>query len=230
MKTTYFYNDNQKIMKMAGTPRNAAAFEKNSANANRVEIWTIGAYSVSSQVFFLTDGRWLGMPEKSGEKYFRNVLEKAKKMMHIKREEVSREEMAAVIVCQSKIALEAARNEIAWCKPEDEQDNDGRYWLSAYRGAIVYRLIVKDGRIKGSIPGGFHDGGKPINVCQEAWERALNMAIEEVIGTGYSLPKADGSGTYFYLRNSEDAHLLRTKEYDVPDLNTGGMHHNIEIQ
>lgn len=228
MKTTYFYNDNQKLMKMAGTPRNAAAFEKNSENANRVEIWTFEAYHVSSQIFFLTDGRWLGMPEKSGEKYFRLVLEKAKTTMHIKREEVISEDMDKLLDYQSKISLEAARNEIAWCKPEDEQDKDGRYWLSAYRGAIVYRLIVKNGRIIGSIPGGFHDSHKPKNVCQEAWEKALKSAIEEKIGTGYALPKADGSGTYFYLRHSEDSYLLHTKQYDVPSAK-GGFHHNIEV-
>lgn len=230
MKRTYFYNaKNEQIKKMAGIPSNADTFEKNAANATRVEILNIGAYNISRQSFFLIEGRWLTLPEKSGEKYFRYELKRAKVLMHISREEVSNEEMSALLTTQSKTALEAARKEIAWCNDEDEHDEHGRYWLSAYRGAITYRLIVKDGRIRGSIPGGFHNSHKPIGVCQQAWENALRTAVEEVIGTGFVLPKADGSGTYFYLRNSEDTHLLRTKEYDVPDLNTGGIHHNIEI-
>ena len=127
----------------------------------------------------------------------------------------------------NKTILEAARNAISWCKDEDEKDPDGRYWLSAYHGAITYLLIVKNGRILGSIPGGYHDS-KRVNCTIEEWVEALNHAIIEKVKLGYELIKADGSGTYFYLRYEDDKKFISVKEYDVPSV-YGGMHHNMEI-
>lgn len=59
--------------------------------------------------------------------------------------------------------------------------------------------------------------------------KALTAAIAENVTGEYRLLKADGSGTYFYLRNQEDAQYLSVKEYDVPSVQ-GGIHHNIEVK
>lgn len=227
--TTRFYNAEKKCYREhRGEPRNAQVFERNSADAVSIEIWYTGAYSFGQKSFTKIDGRWVGQPEAAADKFYRNVLACKKTQMHITREEVSTEEAQVIIATQKAQAMDAAREAIAWCQPEDENDEDGRYWLSAYRGAQVYRLIVKDRRILGSIPGGFHDSRRTKGICDEAWRQALIAAVEEKVGTDYSLPKADGSGCFFYLRNNEDAVLLNTREYDVPSAQ-GGYHHNIEI-
>jgi hypothetical protein len=227
--TTRFYNaENKCYREHRGEPRKAETFDKNSADATRIEIWYTGAYSFGQKSFTKIDGRWVGQPEGSGETFYRDVLACKKTQMHITREQVSNDEAQAIIKTQVAKAMDAAREAIAWCKPEDENDENGRYWLSAYRGAQTYRLIVKDGKILGSIPGGFHGSRRIIGVCDEAWRLALLAAVEEKTGTDYHLPKADGSGTYFYLRNREDAEFLKTREYDVPSAQ-GSTHHNIEI-
>ena len=59
--------------------------------------------------------------------------------------------------------------------------------------------------------------------------QALTAAIAEKVTGEYHLIKADGSCTYFYLRNHEDAQYLSVKEYDVPSV-YGGIHHNIEAK
>lgn len=121
-----------------------------------------------------------------------------------------------------------ARKAISWCDPADEADKDGRYWLAAYHGCGVYRLITSGGRILGAIEGGIH-GSMRVAASDAAWFAALRAAIEERVAGDYQLLKADGSGTYFYLRHAEDAKYLQVKEYDVPAA-TGGEHHNIEVQ
>ena len=131
-----------------------------------------------------------------------------------------------------KTILEAARNAIFWRKLEDEKDPDGRYWLSAYAGADEYLLIVKDGRIIGSIPGGYSRSiplNEPYNCTMEEWIEALNFAIQEKVKGEYQLLEADGSGTYFYLTYDEDKKYINVKEYDVPSV-YGCMHHNMEIK
>ena len=131
-----------------------------------------------------------------------------------------------------KTILEAARNAIFWRQLEDEKDPDGRYWLSAYAGADEYLLIVKDGRIIGSIPGGYSRSiplNEPYNCTMEEWIEALNFAIQEKVKGEYQLLEADGSGTYFYLTYDEDKKYINVKEYDVPSV-YGCMHHNMEIK
>ena len=222
--TTYYYNaDGKKIKKHSGEPRNATVFEKNSTDAVRIEICT---YSVKS--FNKVNGRWFGKLYRKSDGYYREVLERKQTLMHIVIEQVSEQEALSLIEAEVDSLMPAARKAIRWSRKEDENDQDGRYWLNAYAGAEVYRLIVQNGRIVGTIPGGFHDS-RPFNSNVGAWMQALAAAIAEKVTGEYRLIKADGSGTYFYLRNKEDAQYLSVKEYDVPSVN-GGTHHNIEVK
>ena len=59
--------------------------------------------------------------------------------------------------------------------------------------------------------------------------QALTAAISEKVTGEFRLIKADGSGTYFYLRNQDDAQYLSVNEYYVPSVN-GGIHHNFEVK
>ena len=224
--TTYYYNeDGKKIKAHSGEPRNATVFEKNSTDAVRIQICTMyGCIKVFNKV----NGRWLGKVYRSSNGYNREVLEMKQTLMHRVVEQVSEQEAISLIHSEAASLMTDARKAIRWCRKEDENDPDGRYWLNAYAGAGVYRLIVQNGRIVGSIHGGYHDS-RPINSSIEAWMQALTAAISEKVTGEFRLIKADGSGTYFYLRNHEDAQYLSVKEYDVPSVN-GGTHHNIEVK
>ena len=218
--TTYFYNaEGKNVKKHSGEPRNADVFDRNSVDAVRVEISTISGNNYSVKVFNKVNGRWVGKPYCAYDGYRREVLERKRTLMHRVVEQVSEQEA---------LSLKEARNAIRWCRQEDENEPEGRYWLNAYAGAGVYRLIVQDGRIVGSIPGGYHNS-RPLHSNVEAWTKALNLAISEKIAGEYHLIKADGSGTYFYLRNNDDAQYLSVNEYDVQSVH-GGIHHNIEVK
>ena len=224
--TTYYYNaDGKKIKKHSGEPRNATVFEKNSTDAVRIEICTMyGCIKVFNKV----NGRWLGKLYRTSNGYPREVIERKQTQMHRVVEQVSEQDALSLIEAEVDSLMPAARKAIRWCRKEDENEQDGRYWLNAYAGAEVYRLIVQNGRIVGSIPGGYHDS-QPINSSIEAWMQALTAAISEKVTGEYRLIKADGSGTYFYIRNHEDAQYLSVKEYDVHSVH-GGNHHNIEVK
>lgn len=227
--TTYYYNaDGQKIKKHSGEPRQATVFNKNAVDAVRIEISTISAFGYGVKVFNKVNGRWLGAVSRGTHGYQREVLESKRTLIHRVVEQVSEKEALSIIETEVASLMPAARKAVRWCSPEDEKDPDGRYWLSAYAGAEVYRLIVQNGRIVGSIPGGYHNS-RPLNSSVEAWMQALTAAIAENVTGEYRLLKADGSGTYFYLRNQEDAQYLSVKEYDVPSAQ-GGLHHNIEVK
>lgn len=219
--TTYYYNAEGKQVKAhSGEPRNASVFERNSADAVRIFI--------GSKVFNKVNGRWIGELYRNSNGYHREVLERKQTLMHRVVEQVSEQEALSLIESKSASLMTEARNAIRWCRTEDENDKEGRYWLNAYAGAGVYRLIVQNGRIVGSITGGFHDS-RPLHSNIEAWKHALEAAIAEKVTGEYRLLKADGSGTYFYLRNQEDAQYLSVKEYDVPSVN-GVTHHNVEVK
>ena len=224
--TTYYYNaDGKQVKAHSGEPRNATVFEKNSTDAVRIEICTMyGCIKVFNKV----NGRWLGKVYRSSNGYHREVIERKQTKMHRVVEQVSEAEALSIIEAEAASLMTDARNAIRWCRKEYENDTEGRYWLNAYAGAGVYRLIVQNGRIVGSIPGGYHNS-RPLNSSVEAWMLALESAIAEKVTGEYHLIKADGSGTYFYLRNHEDAQYLSVKEYDVPSVN-GGTHHNIEVK
>lgn len=128
-----------------------------------------------------------------------------------------------------------AEQELSFVNAEDEKDEDGRYWLNCYHGCGTYELAVKDGRIAASLHQGFHPtlprGKNRIAPTREEWIAVLSEVVAAHIGEGFHWVKADGSGTYFYLRNDENIKLLsKVKEYDVPDMVNGGGHHNIEIR
>ena len=219
--TTYYYNaDGKEIKKHSGEPRNSSVFERNSADAVRIFI--------GSKVFKKVNGRWIGELYRNSNGYHREVLERKQTMMHRVVEQVSEQEALSLIEAEAASLMTAAREAVRWCRQEDENDPDGRYWLNAYAGVEVYRLIVQNGRIVGSIPGGYHNS-RPINSSADAWMQALTAAISEKVTGEYRLIKADGSGTYFYLRNQEDAQYLSVNEYDVPSVH-GGIHHNIEVK
>ena len=229
MKTTTYYNaEGKQVKNHNGEPRNASVFERNSADAVRIVISTISGYNYSAKVFNKVNGRWVGEIYRGKNGYNREVLERKQTQMHRVIENVSEQEAIYIIEAESAALMEAARDAIRWCRPEDENDNEGRYWLNAYAGCEVYRLIVQNGRIVGSIPGGFYNS-RPLNSNVEAWTEALKSAISEKVTGEYHLLKADGSGTYFYLRNQEDAQYLSVNEYDVPSAQ-GGTHHNIEVK
>lgn len=219
--TTYYYNaDGKEIKKHSGEPRNSSVFERNSADAVRIFI--------GSKVFKKVNGRWIGELYRNSNGYHREVLERKQTLMHRVVEQVSEQEALSLIEAEAASLMTAAREAVRWCRQEDENDPDGRYWLNAYAGVEVYRLIVQNGRIVGSIPGGYHNS-RPLNSSADAWMQALTAAISEKVTGEYRLIKADGSGTYFYLRNQEDAQYLSVNEYDVPSVH-GGIHHNIEVK
>ena len=224
--TTYYYNaDGKQIKKHSGEPRNATVFEKNSTDAVRIEICTMyGCIKVFNKV----NGRWLGKVYRSSNGYHREVIERKQTKMHRVVEQVSEQEAHSIIKAEIASLMPAARKAVRWCSPEDEKDPDGRYWLNAYAGCEVYRLIVQNGRIVGSIPGGYHNS-RPLHSNIEAWMQALTAAISEKVTGEFRLLKADGSGTHFYLRNHEDAQYISVNEYDVPSV-YGGIHHNIEVK
>ena len=219
--TTYYYNaDGKRIKTHSGEPRNASVFERNSADSVRIFI--------GSKVFNKVNGRWVGELYRNSNGYHREVLERKQTQMHRVLEQVSEQEALSIIEAEAAALMAAAREAIRWCRKEDENDHEGRYWLNAYAGCDVYRSIAQNGRIVGSIPGGYHDS-RPLNSNIEAWMQALESAIAEKVTGEYRLIKADGSGTYFYLRNKEDAQYISFKEYDVPCVN-GVTHHNIEVK
>ena len=227
MRTTTYYSnaEGKQVQAHSGEPRNATVFEKNSTDAVRIEICTMyGCIKVFNKV----NGRWVGEIYRNSNGYYREVLERKITQMHRVIEQVSEQEAISMIEAESASLMTAAREAIRWCRQEDENDPEGRYWLNAYAACEVYRLIVQNARIFGSIPGGYHNS-RPLNISADAWMQALTAAIAEKVTGEYRLIKADGSGTYFYLRNKEDAQYLSVKEYDVPCVN-GVTHHNIEVK
>lgn len=226
--TTYFYNaEGKNVKKHSGEPRNADVFDRNSVGAVRVEISTISGNNYSVKVFNKVNGRWVGELYSNSFGYHREVLERKRTLMHRFVEKVSEQEAHSIIKAEVASLMPAARDAVRWCRKEDEQDPEGRYWLNAYAGAEVYRLIVQNRRIVGSIPGGYHDS-RPLHCSIGAWMQALTAAIEEKVTGEYRLIKADGSGTYFFIRNHEDSKYLSVNEYDVPSIH-GGYYHNIEV-
>lgn len=228
MKRTYFYNEKGEILKShRGEPRKIDSFLKNAHYAARIEICEFTAYDIKSEWFTKEEDRWVGDLFNSSKGYRREVLSFKKKYIHREYENIGNDEAQKMLAEQSEKALPDARDAIRWCNVKDNEDSEGRYWLSAYAGVREYRLIVKNGRILASIPGGFR-GSCIIGCALEAWVNALKTAIEEKISGEYNLLKADGSGTYFYLQDIEDVKYLKTKEYVVPSVN-GGFHLNIEV-
>lgn len=124
--------------------------------------------------------------------------------------------------------MDEARKAILWCDPADENDADGRYWLSAYQGAGSYRLVVSGGKIVGSIVDGFH-GSNSGKVAVASWAEALIRAAKERY-PDCKLIKANGSGTYFYLCYDEHKSLFTNiREYYVPTYGSPLLTKNMEV-
>lgn len=223
---TVYRNENRKLIRRhEGTPKSKAFFERNSKDAAFIDIIVHGEWE--SKHLEKVDGRWVGSPFGTPGNWWRNIILDKGNSVCFTVEKIDEEEAKRIILDETEKAMAIARDTIRWCQEKDKTDADGRYWLSAYAGADVYRLIVQDGMIKGSLPGGYHNS-KRLYVSDTAWRMAIHKAVEERIGTDYRMLKADGSGTYFYLRFPEEAKYLRHREYDVPSAD-GTMHHNIEI-
>ncbi len=133
-----------------------------------------------------------------------------------------------------KELVSMAKKVVEWVTDESKDDKDGRYWLNVYHGAGVYELIIQNGRIVGSIEEGFYptipqvDGHNAIT--REQWIDAITEVINERIGDNWHFAKADGSGTYFFLRECPEDEELRSyvKMYMVKDRNYN-WHTNYEI-
>lgn len=102
-----------------------------------------------------------------------------------------------------------------------------QYYINGYHGCGVYRLAIHNGKIVATIKGGYFDSA-PFMTDKSKWAKAINEYLKEKLGESFNVVKADGSGCMFFLRYGEDAHLLPTKEYNVPST-YGGVHHNIEV-
>lgn len=228
--TTRYYNfENICYTKQNGLPRKVGSFKLRSEGAVRIEIMQFVGNRMSKKIFYKSeDGRWLGGYRVAGDgNYYREELAAKKTLMHIVSRQISKLEYDSLIEGDVARAMDVARQSLLWCKAEDEDDPDGRYWLSAYAGCGPYQLVVQSGRIIASLPGGYHDSC-PLGFNKEAWRRAVVAAIDERVDGDYQMMTADGSGCHFYLRNSEDAKYLKVREYEVPSVH-GGYVHNIEI-
>ena len=223
---------------MAGMPKQIRVFDFRAKEAGYVEIHTwygMGLASKGSSIVLTKnkDGIWCSPLWRTEDGYMRYELIPKQVNYSLERVPLSEEEGNALIEALVPAVTKAAEEVINWCDEKDKEDEDGRYWLSAYRGAGVYRLIVAEGKIQGAIYGGLHDNDAfsvQKKVGDIVFLTALKQVIENRLNTkDFHLLKADGSGTYFYLRYQEDAAYLHTKKYDVPDAK-GGLHHNIEVK
>jgi len=124
----------------------------------------------------------------------------------------------------------------------NEHTQDNRYWLNGYRGCGVYRLFFENNKIVASLPGGY-GRSLPYNKFYQLpygdWVQFVNSYVKNKMNNSVVVAKADGSGTYFYLRGdavkikednflSDEIVSIDTNNYYVPDIR-GGMHLNMEI-
>lgn len=233
-KTTIFGKFTGESVRMNGVPKRIDVFDAKAADADYVNICTFSGY-YSKDIYLVKgkNGIWRSPLWFTGEAYMCYELQPKKKNYTLECVHVLEEEAKAFIAESIPNLIHDAEEVIAWCDEKDKADEDGRYWISAYRGTGVYRLIVADGKIQGAIYGGLHDNNCGLHALiagRIAFTEAIYKVIEKHLNTkDFHLLKADGSGMYFYLRNQEDAIYLNTKEYDVPSA-TGGYHHNIEVK
>lgn len=123
---------------------------------------------------------------------------------------------------------------IMWTDLNDENDPEGRYWLACYRGCGEYRLFVQNGKIMAAIYGSFDTTKPKIKdklIRTRMWLLAVKSVLKDRIGGGGTIYiiKADGSGTRFFMREEKHKKHIATREYDVPDLQNGGVRRVIEI-
>lgn len=210
-----------------GTPKNIKVFDKRAENAKTIEI-----NKYSGRQFFKkdNDGIWAtAIKQNLDGKYWRFILVPKKVNYSIEHQSIDNETASAIIGKETEELMEKARAAVEWCDPKDEKDEKGRYWLSLYHGSIDYLLIVKDGRIKGAIAEGYEASRREVFTCEQSFWNAVYNVIEEKLGPEYHLLQAEGSGTYFYLKDEDDAKYLPTENYAVPSEN-GVLHYNTEVK
>lgn len=219
MRTTSFFNENEKkLQSLNGFVKNIKTFDEYSQDAAYVRFSDMRGRA-SSNIYFkrLADGTWASPMWQSGDGYARKVL-KAKKVNYaVEIIPVSKEDAEKIITAETKSLLGDAASVINW------HDN-------AYRGAGIYRLIIQNGEVKGSIYGGFHGCRKSMQamLCShEAFVNAIYQVAEDKIGNDFKIVKAYGSGHKFYLHERTEG--VDVTEFDVPSVN-GGLHNNIEIK
>lgn len=219
MKQTSFYSENgKKVQTVNGFVKSIKSFNEYSADAVYVRFSDMRGWS-SSDTYFkrCADGTWVSPMWQTSDGYARKILVAKKANYAVEIMSVSNDEAEKIITDETKSLLGDAASVINW------HDN-------AYRGAGIYRLIIQNGKIKGSVYGGFHDCRKSMKarLCShEAFINAIYQVAEDKIGQGFKIVKADGSAHKFYLRERTEG--VDVKEFDVPSVN-GGTHNNIEIK
>ena len=219
MKQTSFYSENgKKVQTVNGFVKSIKSFNEYSADAAYVRFSGMRGWS-SSDTYFkrCADGTWVSPMWQTSDGYARKVLMAKKVNYAVEIISISNDEAEKIITAETNSLLSDAASVINW------HDN-------AYRGAGIYRLIIQDGEVKGSIYGGFHGCRKSMKamLCShEAFINAIYQVAEDKIGQGFKIVKAEGSGHKFYLRERTEG--VDVTEFDVPSVN-GGMHNNIEIK
>ena len=222
---------------MAGLPKTIQVFDKRSAECNIIKIerffFEESAYPVETIYLSKVGEKWTSALSYARFGYLRYELVPKQKNYTLQQVDISEEEGKSIIEECIPSQMEEAEKAISWCDPKDEKDEDGRYWLSIYKGAGSYRLIVSEKKILGGIYGGFYDCNrsyKSMALGSLSFEKAVFEVVKKKLGTdNFKILKANGSGTYFFLKNVEDREYIDTKDYTVPSA-TGGLHLNLEIK
>lgn len=233
---TSFLKGNKTISRMAGLPKTIQVFERRASGCDIIRIerflFEESAYPIETIYLSKVGEKWVSALSLSRIGYVRYELIPKLKNYTLQQVEISEEEGKSIIEECTPLQMEEAEKAISWCDPKDEKDEDGRYWLSIYKGAGSYRLIVSDEKILGGIYGGFHDcrSYKSMALGLFSFERAVYEVVKKKLGTdNFKILKANGSGTFFFLKNVEDSQYIDTKDYTVPSA-TGGLHLNMEIK
>ena len=234
---TSFLKSGKTMSRMAGLPKSIQVFDRRSSECDVIKIerflFVESAYPVETIYLSKVGEKWTSALSYARCGYLRYELVPKQKNYTLQQVDISEEEGKAIIEECIPSQMEEAEKAISWCDPKDEMDEDGRYWLSIYKGAGTYRLIISEQKIVGGIYGGFHDCNrsyKSMALGSLSFEKAVFKVVKKKLGTdNFKILKANGSGTYFFLKNVEDSEYIKTKEYMVPSA-TGGLHLNMEIK
>lgn len=158
----------------------------------------------------------------------KKALEKARKERALRK----------AIEKETKKIMPLARKAIALVGVAGYTDNNGNPVvhnspLDVYRGCGSYIVGWKDGKITCALHGSYRMSASvigascPSGVSRQAWSNAVTAVMSE---HSDKQVRMDGSGTEFFFRDFEDADLVTTatEVYYVPNLDTGGLHLNIQ--
>lgn len=234
---TSFLKSGKTMSRMAGLPKSIQVFDRRSSECDVIKIerflFEESAYPVETIYLSKVGEKWTSALSYARCGYLRYELVPKQKNYTLQQVDISEEEGKSIIEECIPLQIEEAEKAISWCDPKDEMDEDERYWLSIYKGAGSYRLIVSEKKILGGIYGGFHDCNrsyKSMALGSLSFEKAIFEVVKKKLGTdNFKILKANGSGTYFFLKNVEDSEYIDTKDYTVTS-STGGLHLNMEIK